>query len=67
MNELTFNVAQTPAVIAANFEEVEKMLKDKLSQYDGAVFTIETKDIAKKKNWRLCERKENLRTIAGRK
>ncbi|MBS5080645.1 MAG: DUF1351 domain-containing protein [Clostridium sp.] len=48
MNELTFNVAQTPAVIAANFEEVEKMLKDKLSQYDGAVFTIETKDIAKK-------------------
>lgn len=48
MNNSTFNVVQTPAVIDANFEEVKQRLSDTLSEFDGAVFTIETKDIAKK-------------------
>lgn len=48
MNNSTFNVVQTPAVIDANFEEVKQRLSNTLSEFDGVVFTIETKDIAKK-------------------
>ena len=47
MNELTLNVKQNPGVIELNFEEIEKALDAKLAEYKGAVFTEESKNIAK--------------------
>lgn len=47
MNELTLNVRQNPGVIELNFDEIEKALDAKLTEYKGAVFTEESKGIAK--------------------
>ena len=47
MNELTLNVKQNPGVIELNFDEIEKALDAKLAEYKGAVFTEESKPIAK--------------------
>ena len=47
MSELKFEVAQTNGIIKVNFEELEKGLKEKLSEYEGAVFTEESKTTAK--------------------
>ena len=47
MNELTLNVKQNPGVIELNFDEIEKALDAKLAEYKGAVFTEESKNIAK--------------------
>ncbi|HJC91954.1 MAG TPA: DUF1351 domain-containing protein, partial [Candidatus Mediterraneibacter excrementigallinarum] len=45
--ELTLNVKQNPGVIELNFDEIEKALDAKLAEYKGAVFTEESKPIAK--------------------
>lgn len=47
MNELTLNVKQNPGVIELNFDEIEKALDAKLAEYKGAIFTEESKNIAK--------------------
>lgn len=47
MNELTLKVKQNPGVIELNFDEIEKALDTKLAEYKGAVFTEESKNIAK--------------------
>lgn len=47
MQELKFEVAQTAGVIKVNFEELERGLKEKLAEYDGAVFTEESRITAK--------------------
>ena len=47
MNGLTLNVKQNPGVIELNFDEIEKALDAKLAEYKGAVFTEESKNIAK--------------------
>ena len=47
MNELTLSVKQNPGVIELNFNEIEKALDAKLAEYKGAVFTEESKPIAK--------------------
>lgn len=47
MSELTLNVKQNPGVIELNFDEIEKALDAKLAEYKGAVFTEESKNIAK--------------------
>lgn len=47
MSELKFEVAQTNGIIKVNFEELEKGLKEKLSEYEGAVFTEESRTTAK--------------------
>ena len=47
MNELSLNIQQNPGCIELNFEEIEERLDKKLAEYKGAVFTEETKDIAK--------------------
>lgn len=47
MNELTLNVRQNPGVIELNFDEIEKALDAKLAEFKGAVFTEESKPIAK--------------------
>ena len=41
MHGLKFEVAQTNGIIKVNFEELEKGLREKLSEYEGAVFTEE--------------------------
>ena len=47
MNELSLNIQQNLGCIELNFEEIEERLDKKLAEYKGAVFTEETKDIAK--------------------
>ncbi|SHK60103.1 DUF1351 domain-containing protein, partial [Hespellia stercorisuis] len=47
MNQLALRVNQNPGTIELNFEELNKQLDTKLAEYKGAVFTEETKDIAK--------------------
>ena len=47
MNELSLNIQQNSGCIELNFEEIEERLDKKLAEYKGAVFTEETKDIAK--------------------
>lgn len=47
MEKLMLNVKQNPGFIELNFDELEKGLDAKLAEYDGAVFTEESKDIAK--------------------
>lgn len=48
MNELILNIKQDPGVIELNFDEIEKALDEKLAEYRGAVFTEESKSVAKK-------------------
>ena len=47
MNELTLHVKQNPGAIELNFDEIEKALDAKLAEYKGAVFTEQSKNIAK--------------------
>ncbi len=47
MKELTLNVTQNPGVIELNFEEMEQALDAKLKQYEGAIFTEESRVLAK--------------------
>ncbi|WP_347025187.1 DUF1351 domain-containing protein [Hungatella hathewayi] len=54
MSELKFEVAQTNGIIKVNFEELEKGLKEKLSEYEGAVFTEESKTPQRKVNSQIC-------------
>lgn len=48
MEEVTAVITQKSAKISCNFEQVEKALHDRLSEYEGAVFTEDSKTIAKK-------------------
>ena len=48
MNELTALITQESAKIFCNFEQVKKALQDRLSEYKGAVFTEDSKAMAKK-------------------
>ncbi len=48
MEELILNVKQNPGVIELNFDEIEAALDKKLEEYKGAVFTEESKSVAKK-------------------
>lgn len=47
MNELSLKVKQNPGAVELNFDELEQALELKLKEYKGAVFTEESKDIAK--------------------
>lgn len=48
MVEVTAVITQESAKISCNFEQVEKALQDRLSEYEGAVFTEDSKALAKK-------------------
>ena len=48
MEEVTAVITQESAKISCNFEQVEKALHDRLSEYEGAVFTEDSKTIATK-------------------
>ena len=60
MEEITLQVKQNPGVINVNFDDLEKALDAKLAEYKGAVFTAETKDIAKKELASLRKQKTEL-------
>lgn len=47
MNELELRVQQNPGAIKVNFDELKTALNEMLAEYDGAIFTEDTKDIAK--------------------
>lgn len=47
MKELQIKISQEPAVIRCNFEDVKAQLSEKMSEYQGAVFTEESKSVAK--------------------
>ena len=45
MNELKIEISQEPAVIRCNFEDVKAKLSEKMAEYQGAVFTEESKSL----------------------
>lgn len=47
MKELEIKISQEPAVIRCNFEDVKAQLSAKMAEYQGAVFTEESKSVAK--------------------
>lgn len=47
MEELQIKISQEPAVIRCNFEDVKAQLSAKMAEYQGAVFTEESKSVAK--------------------
>lgn len=47
MNELTLAIKQNPGTIEMNFDALEEQLDKKIDEYRGAVFTEDTKTIAK--------------------
>lgn len=47
MTDLKFEVVQTSGAIKVNFDELERKLEEKLSEYNGAVFTEDSKLTAK--------------------
>lgn len=47
MNELKIEISQEPAVIRCNVEDVKAKLSEKMAEYQGAVFTEESKNVAK--------------------
>ena len=47
MNKLELRVQQHPGTIELNFEELNAALDAKLAEYEGAIFTEDSKDIAK--------------------
>lgn len=49
MNEIILQVDPVAGEIKTNFSEIEKQLLEDMSQYDGIVFTEDTKTAAKKK------------------
>ncbi|WP_300810470.1 DUF1351 domain-containing protein [uncultured Acetatifactor sp.] len=60
MAEVTAVITQESAKISCNFEQVEKALQDKLSEYKGAVFTEDSKPMAKKTVASLRADKKNF-------
>ncbi len=47
MEELQIKISQEPAVIRCNFEDVKAQLSAKMAEYQGTVFTEESKSVAK--------------------
>ena len=47
MNNLELTINQKPGIIEINFEELKAQLSNKMSEYRGAVFTEDSKQIAK--------------------
>lgn len=60
MNELTLQIKQNPGTIELNFDALEEQLDKKLAEYEGAVFTEDTKDIAKKEVASLRKLKKSI-------
>lgn len=60
MNELSLVINQNPGSIELNFDALEEQLDNKLSEYKGAVFTEDTKTIAKAEVANLRKLKKDI-------
>lgn len=60
MNEVTGVITQERAKISCNFDQIEKAIQDRLSEYESAVFTEDSKTMAKKHVASLREQKKNF-------
>lgn len=60
MNELSLRVQQNPGSIELNFDELEAALDAKLAEYKGAIFTEDTKTIAKQEVASLRKLKKSM-------
>lgn len=60
MEGLVLRVRQNPGTIELNFDELNRQMDAKLAEYKGAVFTEETKDIAKGELASLRRLKEDV-------
>lgn len=60
MNELTLAIKQNPGTIEMNFDALEEQLDKKLADYKGAVFTEDSKAIAKSEVASLRKLKKDI-------
>ncbi len=60
MSNIQAIITQKNATISCNFEQVQKAIQDKLAQYNGAVFTEDSKTYAKKEVASLRAQKKSL-------
>lgn len=60
MNEIKLLVEQNAGKIEFNYEETKAFLQEKMSEYEGAVFTDETMDIAKRERASLRKLKTQM-------
>lgn len=60
MEEVRAVIVQQEGTVSCNFEEVEAYIKDRLKEYDGAIFTEESKGYAKKELAKLRSEKKEL-------
>lgn len=60
MNDIKFLVEQQAGKITFNYEETKAFLQEKMAEYDGAVFTDETMDIAKRERATLRKLKTQM-------
>lgn len=60
MSEITAVIKQEAGRISCNFEQVEKSIRDTLAEYEGAVFTEDSKAYAKKHVASLRKQKKDL-------
>lgn len=60
MTEVRAVITQQEGAVSYNFEEVEAYIKDRLKEYDGAIFTEESKGYAKKELAKLRAEKKEL-------
>ena len=60
MTEVRAVITQQEGTVSCNFEEVEAYIKDRLKEYDGAIFTEESKGYAKKELAKLRSEKKEL-------
>lgn len=60
MNELTLSIKQNPGSIEMNFDALEEQLDKKLADYKGAVFTEDSKAIAKSEVASLRKLKKDI-------
>lgn len=60
MEEVRAVIVQQEGTVSCNFEEVEGYIKERLKEYDGAIFTEESKGYAKKELAKLRAEKKEL-------
>lgn len=60
MEEVRAVIVQQEGTVSCNFEEVEGYIKERLKEYDGAIFTEESKRDAKKELAKLRAEKKEL-------
>ncbi len=66
MENIQAVITQQAGKIECNFEQVEKGIRERLAEYEGVVFTEDSKIYAKKEITGLRKEQGNLKIICGR-